>query len=166
MGYLTSLDTFFLCAFGHLFAAFAYCSIKHGFVVSIDNIIRNNEAHEALARKRHGGKVAPEEAEEVAEPERLPEAIPGLIAWARAICRGLPAYVRGGAWAGLNLHQRLDLVVICTFCATYIISAASEWARSLRAKHRTRPLLPSHRPPVPPHPKQSRSGGDKNTKGG
>jgi len=120
MGYLTSLDNFFLCAFGHIFASFAYCSVKHGYVVWIDDIVRNNQAHEALAQKEKGEKGGAV----FRDVEKLPDAIPGLISWAGAICRGLPAYICGGAWAGLNLHQRLDLVVMITLSITYVISSA------------------------------------------
>ena len=128
MGYLTSLDTFFLCAFGHIFAAFVFCSIKHGYIKSINDMVLNNEAHAALAREKakgqlHMGSVAAE-AGAAAQPEHLPPAIPGLASWARAICRGMPAYISGGGWEGLNLHQRLDLVVIILLSATYCISAA------------------------------------------
>ena len=127
MGYLTSLDTFFLVAFGHIFAAFAYCSIKHGYIRSIDDIVHNNDAHQraaASARKAqlHVGSVATEA--DAAHPEPLPPAIPTLAAWARAIARGLPGYVCGGGWAGLNLHQRLDLVVMVVLVVTYCVSAA------------------------------------------
>jgi hypothetical protein len=126
MGYLTSLDTFFLVAFGHIFAAFTYCSLKHGYIKSIDDIVHNNEAHQRAASARKGqlhvGSVATEA--EAAQPEPLPPAIPTLAAWARAIVRGLPAYVCGGGWAGLNLHQRLDLVVMVVLVVTYCVSAA------------------------------------------
>ena len=125
MGYLTSLDTFFLVAFGHIFASFAYCSLKQGYCNSINEIVRNNEAHAARGRKGglHIGSAAAEA--DAAQPgEDLPPAIPTLVAWARAICRGLPAYVCGGAWAGLNLHQRLDLVAMVVLCITYVVSAA------------------------------------------
>jgi hypothetical protein len=129
MGYLTSLDTFFLCAFGHIFAAFLYCSIKHGFIKSINDMVLNNEAHAALAREKgkgqlHMGSVAAEAAGAAPQAEPLPPAIPGLASWARAICRGLPSYIAGGAWEGLNLHQRLDLVVIILLSITYCVSAA------------------------------------------
>lgn len=123
MGYLTSLDTFFLVAFGHLFAAFAYCSIKHGYIKSINAIVANNEEHAALAHKgRVAGSAAPEL--DASAPAHLPPAIPGLAAWALAICRGLPAYICGGGWHGLNLHQRLDLVVMIILAITYVVSAA------------------------------------------
>ena len=56
--------------------------------------------------------------------EKLPDAIPGLISWAQAICRGLPSYICGGGWAGLNLHQRLDLVVMIILSLTYVVSSA------------------------------------------
>ena len=80
MGYLTSLDTFFLVAFGHIFTAFIYCSIKHGYIVSINDICRNNAAHAALLKRKSVGSTATEA--DAAEP--LPPAIPGLISWARA----------------------------------------------------------------------------------
>jgi hypothetical protein len=129
MGYLTSLDTFFLVAFGHIFAAFAYCSIKYGYTATIDDLVRNNEAHAARAGKKalHMGAVAlgaDADAAAAQQPEDLPPATPTLVAWARAICRGLPAYVSGGGWAALNLHQRLDLVVMAVLSVTYCVSAA------------------------------------------
>jgi hypothetical protein len=120
LGYLTSLDSFFLVAFGHIFTSFIYCSIKHGYIVSIDDMIKNNEAHAALLKRKSVGSTATEA--DAAEP--LPPAIPGLVSWARACFRGLPSYVAGGGWAGLNLHQRLDLVVMVAFTITYAISAA------------------------------------------
>ena len=58
------------------------------------------------------------------EPAGLPEAVPGLLAWARVICRALPGYICGGAWAGLSLHQKLDFAAICTLHLTYAISVA------------------------------------------
>ncbi len=86
-------------------------------MVWIDDIVRVNKAHADQRR----AKVSPLRGE---EPAELPEAIPGLLAWARVICRALPGYICGGAWAGLNLHQRLDFVAICTLHLTYAISVS------------------------------------------
>lgn len=116
MSELTVLDKFFLVAFGHLFAAFIFCCVKHSFDKSIDAIIRVNKLH-----AKGGAELSPVSP---TGEEALPAAIPGLISMARAIIRGLPAYVSGQGWAELDLHQRLDLLAILTFVTTYTISAA------------------------------------------
>lgn len=132
-GATSNLDLFFIVAFAHIFGIFIFCSIKHGYVVTLNQIIAEGEAH---ARHAHLNKVFPatpgqavaEIAPEVEGGERaptngpLPNAPPRSVTeLACAILRGLPRYICGGAWSGMNLHHRIDFLFMCLATSSYVL---------------------------------------------
>lgn len=133
-GAVSNLDLFFIVAFAHIFGIFIFCSIKHGYNVSLNQIIAEGDAYEQRVNLR---KVSPmtsgpavavatqevEEEGERASPKRpLPVAPPQSVTrLCFEVLRGLPRYICGGAWKGLNLHQKIDLLFMCISISSYIL---------------------------------------------
>jgi hypothetical protein len=125
MGYLTSLDKFFMVSFGHIFATFAYCSVKHGYAYWLDELVAANRAHFTRHSKRSIlFAEAAAQAEREPAPVKQQQPIPGLWALACVIARGLPGYVCGGAWAGMNLHHRMDLLAMVGLTVSFVATSA------------------------------------------
>ena len=133
-GATSNLDLFFIVAFAHMFGIYIFCSIKHGYVVTLNQMIAEGEQH---ARHAHLKKVFPatpgqavaEITPEVEEGgQRVPASGPLPVAPPRsvtelacAILRGLPRYICGGAWSGMNLHQRIDFLFMCIATSSYVL---------------------------------------------
>ena len=125
---------FFIVSFAHIFGIFIFCSLKHGYYATLNQIIEEGEAH---VQRMHMKKVFPTAAGPgVAEitPEvdesglratrshQTQEVPPrGVTELWCDIIRGLPRYICGGAWSGMNLHQKIDFLFICLAISSYII---------------------------------------------
>jgi hypothetical protein len=142
-GATSNLDLFFIVAFAHIFGIFIFCSIKHGYLATLNQIMAEGEAYEQRA---HLKKVFPATtsaaatgpAVDVITPEvdesGLPvprsrrqsaEAVPRSVGRHGCdILRGLPRYLcGGGAWSGLNLHQKIDFLFMCISVSSYVLFA-------------------------------------------